>query len=271
MEKDKNSNGLQDRDEDEIKEGRGTGQKRREKKGDAKRDPSSPREAGCLLAAAGGSCRLDPPSFYSSAAFPFPGLSSFSRGSSCPQPVSAPAVPFRPCHEENEAKGNPPKPEPDAVSNSPGEEPTPEASVLPLGEGKNEQLLPSGMTVALLRQDPLLLQELLEAPLFPQPQANGTCIDGEESLFRGQLAAVRTGFGSSLWLQDRLQGRCWSWGQLHGVSRAGGGALLSWGGTQHLVQGVVRPPGTQRGGGSHLLPLFLLPLHQLSEDPWELP
>ena len=60
MEKDKNSNGLQDRDEDEIKEGRGTGQKRREKKGDAKRDPSSPREAGCLLSAAGGCCWLDP-------------------------------------------------------------------------------------------------------------------------------------------------------------------------------------------------------------------
>ena len=60
MEKDKNSSGLQDRDENEIKEGQGTGQKRREKKGYAKRDPSSPREAGCLLSAAGGSCRLDP-------------------------------------------------------------------------------------------------------------------------------------------------------------------------------------------------------------------
>ena len=29
--------------------------------------------------------------------------------------------------------------------------------------------------------------------------------------------------------------------------------------------------GEQRGGGSHLLPLFLLPLHQLSENPWEPP
>lgn len=127
------------------------------------------------------------------------------------------------------------------------------------------------MTVAPLRQEPLLLQELLETPLFPRTDAKGTCIYEESSILKGQLAAVRTGFGSSLWLWDRLQERCWSWGQLHGVSRAGGGALLSWGGTQHLVQGVVRPPGTQRGGGIHLLPLFLLPLHQLSENPWEPP
>ena len=133
---------------------------------------------------------------------------------------------------------------------SPREERTTAASVQPLGEGKK-------------KQRPLLL--------WLAPGRSPSFRRGFWRCIEGQLATVTTGLRGDLGLQDRLQGRCWSWGQLHGVSRAGGGALLSWGGTQHLVQGVVRPPGTQRGGGSHLLPLFLLPLHQLSEDPWELP
>ena len=43
----------------------------------------------------------------------------------------------------------------------------------------------------------------------------------------------------------RLQGRCWSRGQVHGASRAGegsGGALPSWGGAWRLRLGGCPPP-----------------------------
>ena len=219
------------------------------------RDPSSPGEAGCLclqLEAAAGWIPFI--LFFSCFTFFWP-LQLQPR-----QLLSTASK-----RSENEAKGNPHKPEPDAVHNIPGEELTTESSALPLGEGKSKQLLSTGVTAALLRQEPLLPQELLEAALFPRTDAKGTCIDGEQSLFKGRLAAMRTGFGSSLWLWARLQERCWSWGQLHGVSGAGG-VLLSWGGTRRLFQGVGRSPGPPRGGGIHLLPLFLLPLHQLSEQ-----
>lgn len=62
--------------------------------------------------------------------------------------------PDTPSHKENEAKGRPHKPKPDAVNNIPGEEPTAQSSVLLLGEGKNKQTLSTAVTVALPRQDP---------------------------------------------------------------------------------------------------------------------
>ena len=171
-----------------------------------------------------------------SSSLPFSGLSSFSRSSSCPQPVSALPVPFHPhtARRVRPGRDNPRKPEVGTVNGIPRGGTDNCGLSAASGRGKKE-----AVTVTIIAcpwPEPLLPQGLLETPLFPCTAANRTCVKGESSTFKDQLAAFTTGLGGGLGLRDRLQGRCWSWGQLHGVSRAGGGlgggsgrALASWG------------------------------------------
>ena len=89
-------------------------------------------------------------------------LSSFSRGSSCPQPASAPPVPFRP-HAARRARpgtDNPRKPEAGAVTGSPGG--GRDDRVLSAASGRGKEEADTVITTDRPRLKPLLPQGLLE-------------------------------------------------------------------------------------------------------------
>ena len=183
-----------------------------------------------------------------SSSLPFSSFSGFSRGSSCPQPVSAPPVPFRPhtTRRVRSGRDNPRKPEAGAVSSIPRG--GMDNRVLTAASGTGKEAAATVITIDRPWPKPFLLQELLETLLLPRTAGNSTRVTRESSPLESQLVVFTTGLGGNLVLWDRLQGRCWSRGQLHRVSgarRGSGGALVSRGGAPPLRLGDIR-----------LLPLF---------------
>ena len=216
-----------------------------------------------------------------SSSSPFSGLSSVSCSSSCPQAAIALPVPFHPhaTRRVRPGRDNPRQPEAGAINGI--VRGGMDNHILSTASVRGKEAAATVITIDRPWPNPLLPQGLLETPLFPRPAANGTPIKGESSAFEGQLAAFTTGLGGSLGLRGRLQGRRWSWGQLHGASGAGGGsggALPSRGGARRLRSGGCPPPSPlpfcQLPGNSSGLPCpGSTPAHRepAAAGGWKLP
>ena len=216
-----------------------------------------------------------------SSSLPFSGFSSVSCSSSCPQAAIALPVPFHPhaTRRVRPGRDNPRQPEAGAINGI--VRGGMDNHILSTASVRGKEAAATVITIDRPWPNPLLPQGLLETPLFPRPAANGTPIKGESSAFEGQLAAFTTGLGGSLGLRGRLQGRRWSWGQLHGASGAGGGsggALPSRGGARRLRSGGCPPPSPlpfcQLPGNSSGLPCpGSTPAHRepAAAGGWKLP